>query len=216
MLDASGIEIIILDFDGVIVESNNIKDLAFEKIFDRFSEHKVDLWEYHKKNISIPRHVKFDFLLEKTGRINDTNFKNQLLAEFSNLTLELMRSVTFVKGAKDFLNEMHQKMPIYLVSVTPINDLEIILDQLQIRSFFKGVYGCPPWNKPKAIRDILLKEHKSPLHTVLIGDTDGDQRAAKETGIHFVARNSGLDFEEPYPSFIIPDLSGLSTFFKPA
>jgi beta-phosphoglucomutase-like phosphatase (HAD superfamily) len=32
MFETGSIKLIILDFDGVIVESNNVKDLAFEKI----------------------------------------------------------------------------------------------------------------------------------------------------------------------------------------
>jgi phosphoglycolate phosphatase-like HAD superfamily hydrolase len=214
MFDASGIQLIIFDFDGVIVESNDIKDRVFKKIFSRFPEHADDFWQFHKTYISIPRVAKFEYVLEKMGRKDDTDFKQALLTEFSDLTLELMRSVSFVKGAKEFLKAINGKMPVYLASVTPIADLDIIVTHLQIRSLFTDVYGCPPWNKPDAIRDILQRENQSPDQTVLIGDSYGDQRAAKETGIHFIGRNSGLGFEDPQPVTIIPDLTGLLQILK--
>ena len=205
---------IIFDFDGVIVESNNIKDLVFKKIFSRFPGLAEDLWQFHRNHVSVSRYDKFDYVLEKTGRTGDLDFKNALLTEFSNLTLEMMRSVPFVKGAREFLNTIAGKMPVYLASVTPFTDLEIIVTHLQIRSLFTDIYGCPPWNKPDAIRDILKKENRLPLETILIGDSYGDQRAARETGIHFIGRNSGLGFEDPKPEIVINDLAELLKIFK--
>ena len=214
MFDASEIQLIVFDFDGVIVESNDIKDRVFKKIFSRFPEHADDFWQFHKTYISIPRVAKFEYVLEKMGRKDDTDFKQALLTEFSDLTLELMRSVSFVQGAKEFLKAINGKMPVYLASVTPIADLDIIVTHLQIRSLFTDIYGCPPWNKPDAIRDILQRENQSPGQTVLIGDSYGDQTAARETGIHFIGRNSGLGFEDPQPLTTIPDLTGLLEIFK--
>jgi phosphoglycolate phosphatase-like HAD superfamily hydrolase len=125
-----------------------------------------------------------------------------------------MALVPFVKGAKNILEESSSKIPLYLLSVTPIQDLTIIVDRLEIRSYFKDIYGCPPWNKPDAIRDILQKENCSAKKAVMIGDSYGDQRAAAETGIHFIGRDSGLGFEYPQPEIIIPDLYNLTEVLK--
>jgi phosphoglycolate phosphatase len=214
MFSDKNLKLIIFDFDGVIVESNGIKDKAFRKIFDRFPAYSEDIWAYHTKNVSASRYAKFDYILEKTGRQGDEILKNELLSDFSNDTLELMKSVSFVAGAKDFLAHMQGKLPLYLLSVTPQEDLDKIIAHLNIRSYFKDVYGCPPWNKPKAIKDIIAKENILPGEVVMVGDSYGDQRAALETGIHFVGRNSGLGFEDPQPECIIPDLTHLFTVLK--
>ena len=208
------IRLVILDFDGVIVESNDIKDKAFRQLFGRYPGQYEEVMEYHRANISLSRYLKFNFLLEKIGRPGDELLKKQLLAEFSEITLKLMKSVPFVKGAQTFLKDTYRKLPVYLVSVTPISDLEIILDHLQIRVYFKDVYGCPPWNKPDAIRDILQKENIAPANVLLVGDSYGDQRAALQNNIHFIGRNSGLGFEDPRPAYIIPDLTGLASFIQ--
>jgi phosphoglycolate phosphatase-like HAD superfamily hydrolase len=213
MLFEEKIELIILDFDGVIVESNDTKDKAFDAIFSRYPVQYKKALQYHRTNVSLSRYAKFDHLLELMGEPGNTELKNKLLADFSANTLEIMRTVAFVKGAMDFLQTMHERIPLYLASVTPIEDLEIILDNLRIRSYFKDVYGCPPWTKPLAVKDILEKECISPGKTVLIGDSYGDQNAAGETGIRFIGRNSGLQFNDPQPRIIVEDLTGLSAAF---
>lgn len=207
------IELIILDFDGVIVESNHVKDSAFAEILNRYPEYASDFFQYHRENISLSRYRKFDYLLKLIGQTGNEELKKELLRDFSTSTLKIMRSIPFVTGAMDFLQTMHQRMPLYLASVTPIEDLEIILGSLRIRSYFKDVYGCPPWTKPLAVKDILGKENISPGKTVLVGDSYGDQNAAIETGIHFIGRNSGLHFNDPQPRFIVENLTGLSAAF---
>jgi phosphoglycolate phosphatase-like HAD superfamily hydrolase len=213
MFFAEKIELIILDFDGVIVESNDIKDKVFNEIFQRYPAHYEKALQFHRTNISLSRYEKFDHLLKLIDEPGNAELKSKLLEDFSATTLQIMRSISFVNGATDFLQTMHQRVPLYLASVTPSKDLEIILDSLQVRSYFKDVYGCPPWTKPGAIKDILEKENVPANKTVLVGDSYGDQNAAKETGIHFIGRNSGLHFNDPQPGIIIEDLTGLSTAF---
>lgn len=203
------ITIIIFDFDGVIVESNDIKDKVFEGIFNRFGEEGADALAWHRRHVSLSRYAKFDYLLEKLGRKGDESFRNELADEFSRATLDILKKVAFVKGAGTFLEKYHTRIPLYLASVTPAEDLDIILASLGIRSFFKDVYGCPPWTKPRAILDILDKEKISPSAAVLIGDSYGDQRAAAETGVHFIGRNSGLGFEDPQPVYVVQDIDEL-------
>lgn len=205
--------VVILDFDGVIIESNHIKDEVFDELFRRFPAQYENALAYHRTHVSVSRFRKFDYLLEQLGRTGDEDLKRQLLADFSSRTLEKLKTVSFVNGAMDFLKEMKRHYPLYLASVTPIQDLEIILEHLHLTSYFKKVYGCPPWTKIDAVQDILSRENCLPRHAVLVGDSYGDQRTARETGIHFVARNSGLFFEDPQPQIVVKDLEQLAASF---
>lgn len=206
------IRILIFDFDGVIVESNGIKDQAFHQLFSKFPDQLETMMNYHKEHVSASRVFKFNHLLSLLGKTDDTGLHQQLMTDFSAITLNLMKQVPLVPGAKMFLTNWSQ-IPKYLASVTPIDDLVIILENLGLTHYFKGVYGCPPWTKPNAIRDILSNEKIKPAEALLIGDSAGDQRSAKETGIHFLARNSGLAFDEPLPRSF-PDLHTLELYCK--
>ena len=204
------VKVLIFDFDGVIVESNNIKDQAFEIIFKKYPEQYNQLIKFHKDNVSISRYEKFDYLLKVTSNENDISLKKNLLEDFSLITLNLMQSVPFVEGVIDFLKSIHNKIPVYLASVTPIADLESILLNLKINTYFKKVYGCPPWVKSDAIAEIIRTENVLPDEVLLIGDSYGDQRAAKINNINFIGRDSGLSFDEPYPLKVIPNFIGFS------
>jgi phosphoglycolate phosphatase-like HAD superfamily hydrolase len=212
MIEKGAIKILIFDFDGVIVESNGIKDEAFRQLFSRFPDQLEEMMNYHKEHVSASRVFKFNYLLSLLGKTDDEVLHKQLMVDFSGITLNLMKQVPLVFGATAFLNNWPQ-IPKYLASVTPIDDLVSILENLGLTHYFKGVYGCPPWTKPNAIRDILSQEKINSSEALLIGDSAGDQRSAKETGIHFLARNSGLAFDKPLP-LSFPDLHTLELYCK--
>lgn len=193
------LRVVILDFDGVVLESNSAKTQAFVDVFARFPEHSSAMMVFHEANVSASRFVKFAHLLERLGRAGDERLGADLAAEFSRRTLERMSAIPFVVGAELFLSEITPRVPVYLASVTPAEDLASILDRRGLHQWFRGVYGCPPWAKADAVCDILKREECLPEHAVLVGDSAGDQRAAAATGVHFVARDSGLPFDAPLP-----------------
>jgi phosphoglycolate phosphatase-like HAD superfamily hydrolase len=203
------LRVLILDFDGVVVESNSVKTEAFRELFSRFPAHTDHMMAYHREHISVTRFSKFDHLLERLGRAGDADLRDELAATFSGLLLERMRRVPLVPGAEDFLRMTAARLPLFLASVTPEQELEEILQDRGLRSWFCGVYGCPPWTKARAILDILDREGVRPHEALLVGDSAGDQRAAGETGVHFLARYSGLPFDDPTP-LQFPDMTQLA------
>lgn len=208
------LRVLVLDFDGVILESNAVKTEAFRDVFARFPEHFEAMMAYHRTHVSVTRYAKFDQLLERLGRPGDMALRAEIAAEFSRRTLERMASVPFVPGAEAFLLEITVRLPVYLASVTPIEDLDVVLDRRGLRRWFRDVYGCPPWTKADAVRDVLRREGCSPHHALLLGDSAGDQRAAAEVGVGFLARDSGLPFDEPSPTAIFRDLNAAADYLR--
>lgn len=203
------IELIILDFDGVVIESNNIKTQAFEKVFSRFPQYKEAMMQFHYENISISRVEKFNYLATLMGRSADSKLKNDLANKFAQHVLEDILTVPLVEGAEKFLKIYKGQIPLYLASVTPAHELNNILEKRDLLHWFDGVYGCPPWTKANAILDILSRNSINPSNGLLIGDSAGDQQAAIETGIQFIARDSGLAFDKP-PELLFLDLSEIA------
>ena len=205
------IEVIILDFDGVVIESNDIKTHAFEKVFSKFPQYKDVMMQFHYENISISRVEKFDYLATLIGRGSDLKLKAEITDNFSQYVLEDILTVPMVKGAERFLEMVKGQLPLYLASVTPAKELNFILEKRGLMHWFDGVYGCPPWTKANAIRDILARNAIFPKNSLLIGDSLGDQRAALETGIQFIARDSGLKFDE-IPPLLFSDLNEIADY----
>lgn len=209
----NSLQVLILDFDGVVVESNAVKTQAFEEVFARFPAHSEAMMAFHGEHVSVSRFAKFDYLAKLMGRADDELLKADLAADFSRHTLKGMMAVPLVRGAEAFLRWAKDMLPVYLASVTPEPELKLILKKRGLAHWFCGVYGCPPWTKPNAIRDILSKNNLTPAGALLIGDSKGDQRAALETGVRFLARNSGLSFDGPSP-LIFADLHEIGKYLK--
>lgn len=206
---APGLRVLILDFDGVVIESNAVKTLAFQQVFARFPDHADAMMEFHHTHVSASRFEKFDHLLGLAGRRGDGGLRDELAADFSARVLQVMTAVPLVRGAESFLRSITPRVPTYLASVTPEAELAVILERLGLRRWFRGVYGCPPWTKADAILDVLEREAVKPDEALLIGDSAGDQRAAGMTGVNFLARDSGLSFDSPAPR-CFADLNELS------
>ncbi|MEO7775010.1 MAG: HAD hydrolase-like protein [Steroidobacteraceae bacterium] len=200
------LRVLILDFDGVVVESNDIKTAAFRTLFARYPEQQAAMMQFHFENVSLTRFAKFEHLLQLLGRQSDAALRANLSAEFSRLTLEQVVQAQNVAGAPQLLQSIAPRLPLYLASVTPQTDLELVLQRRDQRRWFKDCFGCPPWSKPDAIREILRREQCEADEALLIGDSAGDQRSAREAGVRFLGRDSGLAFDAPRPR-TVPDLN---------
>lgn len=209
----NSLQVLILDFDGVVIESNAVKTQAFEKVFARFPEHAEAMMAFHHEHVSVSRFAKFDHLAALMGRADDAALKEDVAADFSLRVLEGMMEVPLVPGAETFLQMAKARFPVYLASVTPEPELKLILAKRGLAHWFRGVYGCPPWTKPEAVRDVLLRENVKPGNALLIGDSAGDQRAALETGVKFLGRDSGLSFDAPAP-LALADLNEIAQHLK--
>ncbi len=198
MIDAV-IQVLVFDFDGVIIESNEAKTEAFSEIFKSYPDFYDVMMNYHLKNIPVSRVDKFAYLA-KLLKISDTpSFMNEVLLRFSDSVKKRVMSCPLVDGVENLLDKYSEKLPIYVASVTPEKELGDILIQKNIDRYFKGVYGCPPWKKSDALLDIACLENINPRSILLIGDSSGDQKAAEIAGVNFIGRDSGLLFDAPNP-----------------
>lgn len=202
------LKVLILDFDGVVIESNDVKRAGFAYVFSSFPEHAAIMMDYHDTNVSMGRYEKFDYLLGRLGRTGDWALRTKIATGYSRFVADRLQQVPMVPGAMRLLANFSHRLPVYLASVTPIEDLTQTLISRDLKKWFRDVYGCPPWTKPNAIRDVLAREQVSPQDAVLVGDSAGDQKAAYATGVRFIARDSGLAFEAPQPKQFA-DLNGI-------
>lgn len=190
------IRALIFDFDGVILDSNALKTRAFGTVFARFPEHAQTMMRYHDANVWQSRYQKFAHLAGQLGRGDDAQFVNELADDFAALLGDGMDDCPFVPGARELLEGLSPRVPLYLASVTPETELLRLLDVHGIRRHFRRVYGCPPWAKPDAVAAIV-RGLGGPEGVALVGDSTGDQRAALANGVEFIPRDSGLPFDPP-------------------
>jgi len=205
--------ILILDFDGIVLESNGIKDNALREIFSDFPQQFNEIWNYHTQNNSVDRYTKFKFILKNfLNRSDDNVLYQSWLNRFQEYTRNGMKQCSFVPGAAELLKDFHNKMPLYLSSATPQEELDWIIDTRNLRYFFKKVYGYPP-KKPATIREILEREDATAEEALFIGDSLDDWTSAQDVGVRFIGRKGWSSFDGmPFPVF--PDLMGIKSYIE--
>jgi len=105
------INTVIFDFDGVLVESLNIKTEAFRKLFLPEGEDIANrVVEYHIANSGVSRYDKFRYVYkEMLERPLDENTFDSLCEGFSRLVAEEVVKAPYVEGAMEFLSSCVDK-----------------------------------------------------------------------------------------------------------
>jgi phosphoglycolate phosphatase-like HAD superfamily hydrolase len=188
---------VILDFDGVLAESNAEKDAAFEEFFALYPEYTAAMRIYHEKNYSTPRREKFVHYVEDLmQRPGDGELIDRMAKKFSELVVNRVIKCPEVPGTTDFLRAFSTRVPLYISSLTPHEELEQIVTARGIRSYMKDVYGNPPHAKSKVVRLVLQREGIAANEAVFVGDSRSDYDVASEAGMIFLGRDSGTPFPD--------------------
>lgn len=210
----SGIKTIILDFDGTIVESVGIKDDAFKKLFSGYPDQLATIMDYHLSHNATVRFVKFRYITEKIlGQKYNDETERYLSELFADLVFKKITECPYVPGAVDFLHYFHGRLPLYLASASPAEELNRILEARTLTKYFNKIYAIP-WTKQDVIRDILATECLRPEEAFFIGDSFEDYETARSTGVRFVGRDSRKSFRDA-PVHVCRDLFEIKKLLAP-
>lgn len=183
---------VIFDFDGVIVESADIKTQAFLDLFAEYPEHRARILRHHLDNLGISRYRKFEWIYSELLRrpLTDQE-KERLGSTFSGLVLNKVLSCEFVPGALASLDALRAtNRSLFVASGTPQEELEIIIEKRGLVSFFEEIWGTPT-TKVDIISSILARFQLDKSEVVFVGDGLSDFNAASKVGIPFIGRDNG-------------------------
>lgn len=202
-------KVIILDFDGVILESLDIKTKAFLKVYQDYPEHADEIAQYHLQNGGVSRYKKFVHINSNILKIPIDKDKVEELANiFSEAVVDEMLQCPFVGGALEFLENYSTVARLYVASGTPHDELRFIVEKCGLTQFFNGVYGTPR-TKAEIIKYILNKENVDNNEAVFIGDAITDYDGAKEANVPFIARINGQTPDNPFLKMDVTSVNDL-------
>ena len=208
-------QVIILDFDGVLVPSNEIKTGAFRTVFSEFPKHVETMMQFHQENVSISRVEKFCHLIRVClGRKDDPVLLDRLLKSFSREVSGKIAACSATQGSIEFLEEFSSRIPLYLTSVTPMEELSWILEKRRLKKYFRDFFGDPPVSKKGAVRMVAEQEGCPASEMVLVGDSLGDWQAACDAGTAFIGYDSGLPL--PVEAVKFSDWASIGDYLRPA
>lgn len=184
---------LIFDFDGVLVDSNEIRFKGFELLFDNFPRDKIyQFMKYARSNSGLSRYIKikyfFDNILGKP--ISDEKIGN-LAKQYSMLVKQKVIEADPMEGSLEFLTRFHELIDMAIVSGSDEEELREICAQRGIARYFVDILGSPK-SKEINISQLLSRKGWTKNSCVLIGDSINDFDAAKNSRISFIGFNSGV------------------------
>ncbi|WP_292977280.1 HAD hydrolase-like protein [Nitrosomonas sp.] len=204
---------IIFDFDGVIVESGDIKAQAFADLYRHHGEVIAQAAvDYHRANGGMSRYLKFHYF--QKNLLNNPPLtkeeEQELDRQFSELVMNAVIACQPVAGAETLLNKMASQIPLFVASGTPESELQVIVERRNLSHYFTEVRGSPRL-KETLIADILSAYPLDPERVLMIGDALVDYESAHQNGVAFLGRVRPGD-DNPFPESveIVPDLCPLT------
>ncbi|MGL5049814.1 MAG: HAD family hydrolase [Fusobacteriaceae bacterium] len=184
---------IFFDFDGVILDSMQVRDYGFRKIFERFDKNKnIEIFlKYHTLNGGLSRFHKIKYFF-KTYLNEDISENNilELAEEFSEIMRsELVNKKYLIKETVDFIDKNYKNYNFYIVSGSEQNELRFLCKELGLEKYFKIILGSPI-HKNDLVKIFLNEEKLNPNESILIGDSINDYEAAVANSISFYGYNN--------------------------
>jgi len=183
------IKAIIFDFDGVLVESVDVKTRAFAKMFEEKGVGVVKkVTDFHLMNGGLSRIHKFKYYYEEILKCSLSEDKlSELCNTFSQLVIDEVINSPYVNGAKEFLEKYHCDIDLYVASGTPEGELREIVRCREMDVYFKDIYGSPR-QKGEIANSILQENGYNSSEVIFIGDSITDLNGAQDAGIGFIGR----------------------------
>jgi len=176
---------VVFDFDGTLVDSNEIKWSGFDHVFSEFKERLPEISAYCRGNNHTIRGEKFRFVCEQILHIAYTAERQRLLHErYAAYTTEAVARAPEIPGAAEFIRRVRDR-PTALLSSTPHEILLEILNRKEWGAMFGVIQGAP------VVKRDWLANFRSgigcePGDLLFFGDTAEDAASALAFGCEFV------------------------------
>ena len=182
--------VIFWDFDGVVKDSVSVKSDAFVQLFLPFGKQiSKRVKDHHEENGGMSRYDKLPIYLKWAGKKNLENTIYEYEKDFSKLVFERVIKSPWVDGVLEYIKNNFENQSFYIVTATPQNEIEMILDKLEIAKYFKDVVGSPT-SKKDAVKTILNNNNQNPKKAIMIGDSISDYEASEQNNIQFILRKT--------------------------
>jgi len=201
------LDAVIFDFDGVILESVEVKDDAFRALFADHPGEIDMIMDLHRRHGGVSRFVKFEMIYRDILRQPlASGRKIELGRRFEELALERVMACPMVAGARELLDRLHGHVAMAVVSGTPDGELAAIIAGRRLSSYFAEIHGGS--RGKRSIVDEMVRTRAWRRERVLmVGDAMTDHGAARANAVAFVGRVVPGE-ESPFPrdTIVIPDL----------
>lgn len=206
---------VILDFDGLIADSEPFHYRAYNEVFERYG-HTIDpeeYWvEFTSKGTGLQGEIdRYNLQLD----VDPTQLRQQKFEVYSRFCDS--GEIRLFPEARRFITTLSQKFKVAIASGSWEHDIRAILKHAQAESLVSTILGKDPSRREKPHPDIFLKTAETlglpPRKCLVVEDALKGLNAAQEAGMPCIiilnALNQNISFESADLT-----LSGLGEFLS--
>lgn len=197
-IDLNKYEIFIFDCDGVILDSNKLKNKFFINAIKQYpAKDKLKFEKFIKNNKGLSRYKMFEEFYLKIVKVDKRNFKNLYLMSlnfYNNGIKEKYINCKYVPGIIQFLKK-YKKKESYVISGSNEIELKNLFKKKDIYKYFKKIYGSPTSKIENALK---LKNQLKSKKILYFGDSHIDYKVSKKIKSDFIFINGYSDDAKLY------------------
>lgn len=204
------IKCVVFDFDGTLVESNEIKRRVFYEVTEDIIGAASVLDELLSAPDSGDRYNIFELLIKNLKLRQKDGFSAAYLSSlYTKICEQRISDAPEVGGAFSVLSEFKKlRVKMFVSSATPTNTLQRIIGMRGWGDLFDGIMGSPD-SKEDHLRSILISNNYSLSEVIYIGDSEVDQKAALFIGCKFIGIGKNWNRFDRRPLVLLDNLEQL-------
>ncbi len=204
------IKAIFFDFDGVIMDTMDVKLDSYCYALQKFNFPRKKIREFQLRYTGLSRKKILVLIYEHLSgeKVTETIAKNMFnrFAEHDEKSRSMMKPIP---ESFAFLKKVYSQYYTALISGTPQDVIKKTVEFHKLTPYFDDIQGSPKL-KSDIIRGLLKKQKLLANECVFIGDGKTDQDAAEACCIKFVGLNRGLvSFEHNRAWMVVTSLMDL-------
>lgn len=185
------IKAICFDFDGVIMDSMDLKLQSYCFAFERFEFPQMRIKELVHTYAGLSRHKMLALMYEQLSGDNASDSLNrELLERFTDHDDRVRPLMQPLAGTLSFLERMHAHCYTAVVTGTPQDVINKTVAFHNLGHYFDEVRGSPE-TKETIVEDLMSRQDIPRDQWIFIGDGKTDQDAAETCRIRFVGVDTG-------------------------
>lgn len=208
MISPSRFDCVFFDFDGVIADSVDAKIAAFGELYREYGEGvRAIVMAYQRAQPGETRFEKIPKLhRDLLGITLSPEEVGDRCDRLSAIVLDQVVASALLPDVPDVLRLLREAgVAAHVVSGTPHDELQMIVDRKGLRAFFASTRGAPE-TKVSIVRDIMAREGLSADRCLFVGDAMIDYRCAQACGIAFLGRADRGMSPFPAATWVVEDL----------
>ena len=201
------LQTVIFDFDGVITDSEVLHLRSFNRVLAQYGV-EISTKDYYKDYLGLTDLDCLMLVAERSQLGLDTQGIENLAQEKTEVFEKLAKTEgRIIDGVRDFLQMLGQNnIPMAICSGALLVEIELVLEQARLRSFFEVIVSAEFVKKGKPNPEgFLLTLRKLnhgrqnvilPNQCIVIEDSHWGLEAARAAGMHSVAVTNSYDADQ--------------------